>query len=299
MVHSISLLLLVIFAKVSTGTTTDRYDSHVDDHSRYFAPKENAIAKVKLFNFNEQVTTTSSSLETRIVDLTEKVISNPPRSEDLAEYNINTDLLYHNSPLQTCPSLDKPCLSLCCPFGFHLHGTNCTNDNRTVPLPEVYTSKLELANITTDRTNFFFVAWDPCHRGKRYPLSPTKYPDERFFLLDNGSIYKPFFMDGEVLNFTEYCLTLVKDRDEYLVLFCYYTKNKNTEVPVGMIISVPFLVTTFFVYTVVPELKSLHGLTLRGYTGSLAIAYTILAIVKMTPQENVSQTTCISLGIYV
>lgn len=48
-----------------------------------------------------------------------------------------------------------------------------------------------------------------------------------------------------------------------------------------MLLSVPFLLATFIVYAVIPELRNVHGMSLMSYVGGLTVGYTFLATVQI------------------
>lgn len=49
----------------------------------------------------------------------------------------------------------------------------------------------------------------------------------------------------------------------------------------AMLTSVPFLLATFIVYAILPELRNVHGKSLMCYLMGLAMGYTILAMVQI------------------
>lgn len=65
-----------------------------------------------------------------------------------------------------------------------------------------------------------------------------------------------------------------------------------------MILSIVFFVPTFIVYSVLPELKNLHGLNLRAYVGCLSISYTLLAFIQLGNLKGISDSTCVFIGIH-
>lgn len=147
--------------------------------------------------------------------------------------------------------------------------------------------------------------WDPCHGGEKYKLEPGDNPEDEYKLLANGSIYLTLY--GTIVNFTDYCLGAV-DRDAYDVVLCFDAGDYDDDAaaraegritvafPVGMILSVPFLLVTFVIYSVIPELRNMHGSTLRGYVGPLIVAYTVLSILQIVPQNKITDGQCIFMG---
>jgi hypothetical protein len=181
------------------------------------------------------------------------------------------------------------------------------NETETVvELPTIYEFNLMPANITANDKHFYFKTWNPCVGRNRYPLNPHVYEDEKWYLLSNGSILRPLTKESEdrLLNYSQYCLARVRSHEysEYLVFFCEEASPEDDSGGVvysfGMLASVPFLTTTYIVYWLLPDLRNLHGLTLRGYVGCLATAYGMLAVVQLTPQEQIPYVICIALGIF-
>lgn len=65
----------------------------------------------------------------------------------------------------------------------------------------------------------------------------------------------------------------------------------------GMCFSVPFLILTFLVYAIVPELRNLHGKSLMCYVLGLIIAYTILINLQFGNMPS-ANWACYTLGKY-
>ncbi|CAK9829486.1 G-protein coupled receptor Mth2 [Anthophora retusa] len=196
-------------------------------------------------------------------------------------------------------------IPLCCPHASRLTSTRCVETNGTFNFPPLYDSNLLtlIKETPNERHDFDLYVRDPCEGRQRYQLSPDKYSDDEFMLLDNGSIYK----QNEKLMFqeTEYCLGIV-DTDAYNVILCFDLDDDEADTekitivfPVGLIVSVPFLFTTFLVYTLLPQLRNMHGCTLRGYIGSLLVAYVILAVVQISPQEQISDPLCVVFAFVI
>lgn len=199
----------------------------------------------------------------------------------------------------------KARLSLCCHIGSFITSESCveaTNQTK-VQLPTVYDNDLVPMNVTASDQHFIFLVWNPCTGENRYPLTPHIYEDEIWYLLSNGTIYRPLAEEAEdrFLNYRQYCLGRVTDYEypEYMVFFCEAAGEENggAVYSYGMLASVPFLIATYLVYCLLPELNNLHGLTLRGYVGCLATAYSMLAVLQLTPQEWIAYGSCIAIGI--
>lgn len=142
-------------------------------------------------------------------------------------------------------------------------------------------------------------------------LEPQEIPSDEWYLLHNGSIYMP---DDDVLLETgKYCVSVdVSETDnstmEMVVLKCIDQASAEARfvlLPIGMFFSVPFLMATFFVYAIIPELRNVHGKSLMNYVLGLTVGYSLLATVqfygnKKECRDGSSQcfnnTVCLLLG---
>lgn len=195
----------------------------------------------------------------------------------------------------------KACIPLCCPYGNRMTNEKCIETNNTYSFPPLYNSNnLTLIDEIPDYRRYFHLSVkDPCKGWQRYKLSPKEYPEDEFMILDNGSVYK--YNKNELLRETDYCLGILLS-SVFDIIVCYkdedeYEINVNEVLyPIGMIVSVPFLFATFIVYCLLPELKNLHGYTLRAHIISLLVAYTTLSSVNVIPQKQISNSLCIIFG---
>lgn len=64
----------------------------------------------------------------------------------------------------------------------------------------------------------------------------------------------------------------------------------------GMLISVPFLIVTFLVYGLIPELRNLHGKNLMSYVLCLTVAYTNMAVIHLNTEGIHSSVHCRTIG---
>lgn len=62
-------------------------------------------------------------------------------------------------------------------------------------------------------------------------------------------------------------------------------------------LSVPFLLATFLVYALIPELRNLHGMCLMAYCAGLIVAFPLLAYLKLhTGRIGVEMAGCLTVG---
>lgn len=192
------------------------------------------------------------------------------------------------------------CIPLCCTIGERLVLDKCVPDNGDYAFPSVYANASRSTGKTLDEV-FRLVVRDPCRQNERFTLDPAEYPDDEYVFLENGSLYQP--LRDHYVRSMFYCIAVVS-RDQYDVTVCLTEDEEvgadseyQPGIPVGLIVSLPFLLATFLVYSVLPELWTMHGHTLRGYIGSLFVAYLFLAVVQLTPPRTLSDITCVVLGI--
>jgi hypothetical protein len=65
----------------------------------------------------------------------------------------------------------------------------------------------------------------------------------------------------------------------------------------GLLISVPFLIFTILVYSLIPELRDLHGKSLTCHVMCLTVAYVFLAFVQLSG-ETLNEKLCMFVGEY-
>lgn len=80
-----------------------------------------------------------------------------------------------------------------------------------------------------------------------------------------------------------------------LNLFLYTKKHIKIRFE-GMLISVPFIAVTIFIYILLPELHNLHGNCLMCYLICLGIGYSFTAWIKLDKWNYVAPLLCSSCG---
>ncbi|KAL0103546.1 hypothetical protein PUN28_017664 [Cardiocondyla obscurior] len=219
-----------------------------------------------------------------------------------------SERFYHDDkkivvPYETCKN--STCILLCCPPGDRFINDKCRPGNNHIPLPEVYTM-----NDTTERTGktldqvFLLAVYNPC-KFDRYLLDPDLSLSDQYMFLDNGSLYRPYATESEMF-VKSYCLVILENKNKYDIAVCFkedlpinLEENAVVYYPVGVLISMPCLLATFVVYSVLPELRNMHGYTLRGYVGSLFVAYTFLAVIQLDRSTAISHTVCITFAFII
>ena len=204
-----------------------------------------------------------------------------------------------------CPCRTKACLSLCCAHGTCLPPlTSNGGSSDFFPIYDPNTRQIAPGAKVDD---FWQFAWNPCHGGQRYALNDVGEPenaDDAFEIWSNGSLYQPG--TGLLRGYADYCIDRLNDTLHVVLCFdetvggmvAPSLENVHAIYPVGMLVSVPFLIATFSVYMLIPELRNLPGQTLSAYVFSLIVAYVALATLQVIKQDSISDLSCYIYGIW-
>ncbi|EZA52889.1 putative G-protein coupled receptor Mth-like protein [Ooceraea biroi] len=203
---------------------------------------------------------------------------------NLSKDNNNTECVNNNS-----------CIQLCCPLGEHLIKEKCVTGegNYSFPVVRGYTnnsSQMQKANKSMDQV-LQLIVHDPCQGSNHLLLNETDGLEYDIFA--NGSLHLSRW--NMIIQPKSYCLAIVH-QDKYDALVC---KQKRSAFPiivtVGVIVSLPFLLATFVVYSILPELQNMHGYTLRAHVSSLFVTYLVLAVYQQTTLQQLGYTMCFIL----
>ncbi|XP_072750315.1 G-protein coupled receptor Mth2-like isoform X1 [Anoplolepis gracilipes] len=236
-------------------------------------------------------------------NLTQTERKNNSTSYEFHEKFNRNDTKDNSFPYETCDNIT--CIQLCCPLGDRLIREKCISGKDNYPFPDVYsyaTSNLLQSEGKKLDEIFQLIVHDPCKETERFLLDPDEYPDDEYMFLINGSLYKPHH--DEFVQSTSYCLAVVQGGDKFEVTVCFENEtipdvNQLNGTPIGLIVSLPFLLATFVVYSILPELNNMHGYTLRGYVGSLFVAYMVLVVLQLTQPDAITYSTCIMLAFVI
>ncbi|XP_029177758.1 G-protein coupled receptor Mth2-like isoform X2 [Nylanderia fulva] len=211
--------------------------------------------------------------------------------ENVIEKNDSMSLeVFKNSSKDTNETVIVPnemchndtCIRLCCSLGERLVHGNCIPEGIEYIFPNVYTND---STQSEKRVNELFelAIYDSCQEEK-YLLPEDFQYDYKIFT--NGSIYLIYY--EKFVESTSYCLAVV-DGNEFQVTYCPETYDKNEEITdiERFIYSIPIIYLSFYivstlltgsvflVYSILPELRNVHGFMLRNYSGALTVAYSI------------------------
>ncbi|KAK3915107.1 G-protein coupled receptor Mth2 [Frankliniella fusca] len=142
----------------------------------------------------------------------------------------------------------------------------------------------------TEGEGYDMLVGNPCRHG-RFRLEPHVDSRDEFYLLANGSLIAPFLFDHP-LGTDEFCMDVFPDTENgdvmVLPLICFPPPEGARRsglqfilYPIGLLLSVPFLLTTFILYAMTPALRDVHGKALMCQTLCLCVAYLTLAFVQL------------------
>ncbi|XP_034950136.1 G-protein coupled receptor Mth2-like isoform X2 [Chelonus insularis] len=204
---------------------------------------------------------------------------------------LHQNILYHPDYLWNysntlygciCQHQRKPCIRKCCKDDEVLYETfllsECIKVNRSLPhlLPLNHQLVDELKHLKNLSHHFYLIQNKICPSGM-YRLEPELYEEDNFVLLPNGSLQT---LD-RLLPQSQYCIDWQENLKNISVLVCHQPEKEDilpqtVIYPIGLIISILFLLATLTVYAVIPELRNLYGITLMCYVGCLTAAYCFL-----------------------
>lgn len=134
-----------------------------------------------------------------------------------------------------------------------------------------------------------------CKNGKSR-LNPKDEDTEHFRISETGLLLNK--MNETIATAGQFCLEQFSDV-ENLILPLVCNPNAifvNIYYTIGMVLSLPFLFSTFLVYALVKELRNLHGKSLMCHVASLFVAYTSLIIIQLATSK-IDQRVCVIFGM--
>ncbi|XP_011160163.1 G-protein coupled receptor Mth2-like [Solenopsis invicta] len=180
------------------------------------------------------------------------------------------------------------CVQLCCPVDNFMKKTGkcVANESGTYYFP-----KMNKYKDGSDVPTFSMTFHDPC---LSQGFGKSLLPSNEYYFLTDGSLYQG---PGKFILPTSYCLVSF-NREIYEVLVCNNQRMYPIYVSVCLLISLPFLLATFVVYSILPELQNMHGYTLRAHIVSLFIAYVIMYCGQQVSelQQVDDEICCITLA---
>lgn len=202
----------------------------------------------------------------------------------------------------------KPCVPICPSMTDYDYETEIPDEDYSeidsAKLPPIYTTSLSLEDSGNQsmklEESFHLFVWDTCMGGDGYWLEPNKYDSDEWHLLKNGSLFCPHPKRTEhILDWTRYCFVNDANSTIYIPMVCAVQTSPNllkTANYIGGLISVPFLIVTIFVYSILPKLKNTHGNTFRCYLVCLLVGYVTLGVDQLSKKGYNIDTKCLIFG---
>ncbi|KAL7732707.1 hypothetical protein ACLKA6_005856 [Drosophila palustris] len=198
----------------------------------------------------------------------------------------------------------KPCINICCPWGYIYNNTECFKDTNTKILWPEPLINITLRNGSIENVNMYdrFVvqSFRPCQ--EMFSLNPQAYQYDSYKLFENGTLLREDDMLYIYKN--EFCLvpTYANDTDVYYHINpanCDMV-NENTTVKIingfAMLFSIPFMLLTIAVYLLIPELRNQHGKSLVCYLLGLTVGYSLLLCLLLIQDVNPDGIPCKVFG---
>lgn len=205
-----------------------------------------------------------------------------------------------------CDLHHEPCINKCCGDGQSYQGFACADTKSDFdvqffklrhPKPPEPVTVTSVGIAFEDQSSF------KCTNGK-YLLNPRASPDDVFYVSADGSLLIPKqSVDLGVVGWRDFCLEEFQQR--VVPFLCFpqtldglQEKNHFRLIAYGLVLSGGFLLVTLIVYTCLPALHNLHGLTLMCYVAALLLAYTCLVLSQLL-SAVIPPPLCIAISEYL
>jgi hypothetical protein len=233
-----------------------------------------------------------------VIRITEIIITGVRFNNDYDNvYHLGSSYLKLNDDDETevrgCLCLLRNCIRKCCPDGHTLRKEKgCVPSNLTLLHPFA-PQFIDDTNKSVTNVDVHILYGEPCPR-RGYLLDPEEDEEDQFSLLPSGKLIAPREGNFTVAN---YCIEAFEQQEAILPLLCIKEETSSVTpdtaihllYPIGLIISIPFLFATLFVYAVISELRNLHGKSLMCHVSSLLTAYAFLAVVQLDRDQMPSE----------
>ncbi|XP_066587648.1 probable G-protein coupled receptor Mth-like 3 [Prorops nasuta] len=201
-----------------------------------------------------------------------------------------------------CPCNLTKCVRRCCEAGKVLNESACIEMENYHGLPTMIRPldeqlAPELRWITKIEDSFYTIDNMYCPGNFRYLLDPKNYDQEKYVLQESGVLK----VQWQRLNLDQldYCLVWSLEMKGPGVVICSATEMSeefegSTIYKIGIGISIFSFLLTILVYSIVPDLRNLHGLILMSHLVSLMVAYSFLLVIQLGYTEPIH--FCVAIG---
>ncbi|XP_049545933.1 probable G-protein coupled receptor Mth-like 10 isoform X2 [Anopheles darlingi] len=131
-----------------------------------------------------------------------------------------------------------------------------------------------LVNLATD-ANYHLILKEPHCAGHWY--APEQH---QMIITSEGELN----LNDNILDYSEFCMLPKNEMGEFNAFYCELSIASDWSHQIyawGILMSFFFLVATFVVYAILPELRNLPGMLLMCYVAALGVSYLLLGLVRM------------------
>ncbi|XP_071446665.1 probable G-protein coupled receptor Mth-like 3 [Hetaerina americana] len=229
--------------------------------------------------------------------------------DDRAEYRPGT-FWSENGTTRGCPCMqDRPCLRKCCQRNqaMDFKTLECIPIDEPVPWFRPKLRVDEEGNSRVAEFGEFGILYGNFCFG--YLLEPDFYPEDEFHMdYDNASLKVARLPIGW-LGTKDFCVDYFPEVNSYLPYVCFsgFKLPKEDEkcdklrfvlYPIGMVISIVFIVASLAVYAIEPKLRNLCGKCMIFYMCSLLSSYVTLTTVQVIG-ESIPDGGCRVFGFII
>ncbi|XP_025197944.1 G-protein coupled receptor Mth2-like isoform X2 [Melanaphis sacchari] len=198
-----------------------------------------------------------------------------------------------------------PCVRKCCAPNAAYVNSKCKPLNESDHVAKFEVPKLMNASGTVDvyETSVFHIVHGKPACAKKYKLVPSVEENDHFLVSGAGWLLNESKTVIAAPN--RFCLEQFSDLNyQILAIVCSPEISESPQggvsiiYTIGMMLSLPFLFSTFLVYALIRDLQNLHGKSLMCHVATLLVAYTSLIIVQFITNSVVKEW-CVFLAYTV
>ncbi|XP_060865534.1 G-protein coupled receptor Mth2-like isoform X1 [Metopolophium dirhodum] len=203
-----------------------------------------------------------------------------------------------------CTCETGACIRKCCPENWaYVEGGKCSALNASLgDMFEVPEFVNENGTVSVYKKGLFHLTYGKLKCADKYRLTPSLNKTDSFRITKSGWLLNE--SGATIAPPDKFCLeSFAADNFQTLPVVCslemeYEATGGNIVYTIGMILSLPFLFSTFLVYALIRDLRNLHGKSLMCHVATLMVAYTSLITVQFI-SDLVNEEWCVFLAYAV
>lgn len=205
------------------------------------------------------------------------------------------------------PCNQTNCVHKCCPMGMALNITTQLCQSYNEPFDLVF-HNVSGQVISPDPRSYIIRDGDApqCPYGM-FPLMPEMNPEDMFYILPDGQLYLPSYPENDRYS-KDYCIDDFFSEEGHIIrqaLMCFPPQPEESAdnqlvlkvFPYFLFVSSLFLIATFVVYAMIPEIRNIHGVTIMCHVASLAVMYIGLCVIQLG--SEMPDGACVGLAVIV